>query len=643
MTTPRNPPAPPPVDVHQQRTLAMTGHAVAAELPALLSQAVRLAWRTDRRAVLAVAAGQTVAAAATAVALLATAAALTHLLQDRPWRASADAAWPTVLLLLLTLAARYAAASAARMAAARIGPRCVTEASYAVVEGANKLELAAYEEPDVADALEAAEDGAQAMADLVTDAQGVIASLAQMAAAVSVLVTLHPLLLPLVVLTAVPKAAATIRAARIEHMVRHETHPDRRLRYYLYRETTKRRPAAEIRAAKMAHFLQGRFREVSRRLDAAVLAGVHRAERARILGDAGSGAAQLATWTALGALAATGRVEPAAAGAAVLAVRTVNAALADAASTAGRLFRSALYVGDWNRWTALAEQHTARRGTRAVPATGPAVIEAQDVTYTYPGAARPALDGVTVSVRRGEVVALVGENGAGKSTLIQLLTGLTIPDTGTMRWDGRDLADADPATVWEHVALVPQRFTEWPLSARENIQLGTPRPGGDHAVHAAAATASADSVIARLPHGLDTSLAPSWADGHDLSGGQWQRIALARAFHKDAALLVLDEPTSALDSRAEAALFATMRQMAADRATILVTHRLISTRHADRIIVLHHGRVAEQGTFAELLALPGGIFRELLALQEGDRPTEPALAAVLPARAAVDRGRPSAP
>ncbi|GLF99450.1 ABC transporter ATP-binding protein [Streptomyces yaizuensis] len=624
MTTLQNPP--PPADVHQQRTLAMTGRAVATELPALLAQATRMAWRTDRRAVLAVAAGQMVAAAATAVALLATTAVLTHLLNDRPWRASADAAWPAVGTLLVTLSVRYAAASAARLAAARIGPRCVTEASYAVVAGANRLELTAYEHPGVVDAMEAADDGAQAMADLVAEAQGVIASLAQMAAAVSVLVTLHPVLLPLVVLTAVPKAGATVRAARIEHMIRHETHPDRRMRHYLYRDTTKRGPAAEIRAAKMSAFLQGRFHEVSRRLDSAVLAGVHHAERARIVGDLGSGAGQLATWTALGALAATGRLDLAAAGTAVLAVRTVNAALADAAITAGRLFRSALYVGDWDRWTTLAEQHTARRGTQAVPAAGPKVIEAGNVTYTYPGADRPALDGVSVTVRRGEVVALVGENGAGKSTLIQLLTGLTLPGTGTVRWDGLDLADADPETVWEHVALVPQRFTEWPLSVRENIHLGTPGPGGDPAVHAAAATARADSVIARLPHGLDTSLAPSWADGHDLSGGQWQRIALARAFHRDAALLVLDEPTSALDSRAESALFATMRRMAVGRATILVTHRLISTRHADRIIVLHHGKVAEQGTFAELSAQPGGIFQELLTLQEGDRPTAPAMA-----------------
>lgn len=611
MTDPNTPP-----DVHRQRTLAMTGRAVATGLPAILSQATRLAWRTDRSAVLVVALGQAVAAVAAATALLATTTVLGHLLADRPWRDSADAAWPAITMLLIALAVRYTADAAARMAAARVGPRVVTEASYAVVVGANRMELAGYEHPGVCDAMEAADDGAQSMSDLVTDAQAAIASLAQTAAAVSVLVTLHPALLPLIVLTALPSAAATLRVARIEHTVRHDTMPDRRLRRHLYYHATDRDSAAEIRAARMAPFLQGRFREVSRRLDAAVLAGARRAERARVAGDLGATLGQLATWAALAALAVTGHLDLAAAGAAVIAVRTITAALASLGDTAGKLFRTSLYVGDWDGWNALAAEHAARRGTTPIPAQGPDVIDLDDVSYAYPGTERRALDGVSLSVRRGEVIALVGENGAGKSTLVQLLTGLVLPNTGAVRWDGVDLADADPDTVWTHVALVPQHYTRWPLTVRENIQLGRPHPEGDHMVHAAAATARADSVIAALPHQLDTSLARSWAGGHDLSGGQWQRIALARAFHRDAALLILDEPTAALDSRAESALFHTMRDLATDRATVLITHRLASTRHADRVIVLDRGRIVEEGTFEELAHAPGGVFAELLALQE---------------------------
>jgi ATP-binding cassette subfamily B protein len=616
MTAPQQSPAP-SGDPHYARTLAMTSRAVAGELPSLLAQAARLAWRADRRAVLVVVAGQVAAAIGSAIALIATTTVLDHLLADRPADESALAALPALITGTLALLLRYAGDSAARLAAARVGPRCVTAASYAVLAGANRLELAAYEHPGLVDAMQAADDGAQTMGDLIDDAQAAIASLTQVIAAASVLLTLHPALLPLIALTALPRAAATIRAARIEHTVRHTTVADRRLRHYLYGHTTNRETAAEIRTSLMADFLQNRFRQVSTRLDAALLAGARRAERARIAGDAGAALGQAATWAALAALTATGRIELAAAGAAVLAVRTINTALTGTAHTAGRLFRTSLYVRDWHAWHDLVARHTTRRGTLPLPDGGPRVIELDDVTYTYPGTSRPALDGVRLTIRRGEVVALVGENGAGKSTLVQLVTGLTLPDSGAVRWDGIDLAGADPATVWRHVALVPQDYTRWPLTARENIQLGTPRPGGDDAVHAAAATARADTVITALPHGLDTSLARSWAGGHDLSGGQWQRIALARAFHRDAPLLVLDEPTAALDSRAESALFHTVRRLAADRATVLVTHRLISTRHADRIVVLDRGRIIEQGSFTDLASRPGSTFAELLALQEG--------------------------
>ncbi|MFD0447261.1 MULTISPECIES: ATP-binding cassette domain-containing protein [Streptomyces violaceusniger group] len=245
------------------------------------------------------------------------------------------------------------------------------------------------------------------------------------------------------------------------------------------------------------------------------------------------------------------------------------------------------------------------------------MITATDVSFTYPGADTPALEGINLDLKRGEVIALVGENGAGKSTLARILTGLFLPTAGSVRWDGVDLADADPAAVLAKVALVPQDYTRWPLAARENITLGQPRSEGDIAVHAAAEAADADSVIAALPHGLDTSLARSWWGGHDLSGGQWQRVAVARAFHRDAPVLVMDEPTAALDARAEHRIYTRLRALAEGRATVFVTHRLANTRLADRIIVLDHGRIAETGTFDDLVSRGAtSIFFEMLKLQE---------------------------
>jgi ATP-binding cassette subfamily B protein len=308
-------------------------------------------------------------------------------------------------------------------------------------------------------------------------------------------------------------------------------------------------------------------------------------------------------------------MELSAAGAAAVAVRTATTALITGVRTAARLFRTSLFLDDWAGFLAVAGRWTARRGTAAVAADGPQQISLRDVTFTYPGGAAPALNGITLDLVRGDVVALVGENGAGKSTLARLITGLYLPGSGVVQWDGTDLADADQTAVHAQVGLVPQDYTRWPLAARENITLGQPRSSGDDAVHGAAEAAGADTVLARLPDGLDTSLARSWWGGHDLSGGQWQRIAVARAFHRDAPVLVMDEPTAALDARAEHRVYNRLRDLAAGRTTVFITHRIVTTRLADVIVVLEHGRIVETGTYDEL-ATSGGLFAEMLALQQ---------------------------
>ncbi|WP_197361196.1 ABC transporter ATP-binding protein, partial [Streptomyces clavuligerus] len=236
---------------------------------------------------------------------------------------------------------------------------------------------------------------------------------------------------------------------------------------------------------------------------------------------------------------------------------------------------------------------------------------------TYPGATTPAVDSVDLDIRRGEVIALVGENGSGKTTLAKLLAGLYLPTHGTLTWDDIPLTDLDPHHVWQTTSVVPQDYTRWQFAARENITLGQPRPTGDQAVHEAARQAGADTVIDKLPHGLDTSLARSFWGGHDLSGGQWQRLALARGFHRDAPLIVLDEPTSALDARAEHQILTRLRDLAAGRTALFITHRLASTRTADRILVLDHGRLIQSGTYTQLLNEDGGLYQELHRLQEG--------------------------
>jgi ATP-binding cassette subfamily B protein len=300
---------------------------------------------------------------------------------------------------------------------------------------------------------------------------------------------------------------------------------------------------------------------------------------------------------ALTGLLLTGRIEPAAAGTAVVALRTAAGALTTLTRAAARIFRAGLFLDDWAAFLLEAAHHRIRRGTRGLPELGPDVIRAHGVTFTYPGTDRPAVTDVNLDLKRGEVVALVGENGSGKTTLVHLLTGLYLPDTGTITWDGTDLADADPATVWSQVAMTPQNYTRWPLTARENITLGRPHDSGDQAVLDAARSSGADHVLNQLPHGLDTSL--------------------ARSFHADTPLHVFDEPTAALDARAERQVFNQFKHLAQGRTALVITHRLTNARCADRVVVMDTGRIVEAGTYEELLRRPGGLFAELHRLQEG--------------------------
>lgn len=264
-----------------------------------------------------------------------------------------------------------------------------------------------------------------------------------------------------------------------------------------------------------------------------------------------------------------------------------------------------------------ADAHAANPSGRP----GPAKVEMNGLRFSYPGASCPVLDGVDLTIEAGECVAIVGANGAGKSTLLGLLCGLWRPDAGTILIDGRDPA-ADPS-VRSRIAPIFQTFLRLPLTAEENITAGNAWRS-DTEWRDAAVSGGADGVLAQLPSGAGTVLSSQFSGGTDLSGGQWQRIALARALtavESGAGLLALDEPTAALDVRAETALFESVLNHRRRTTTLLITHRLSSVRHADRIVVLGQpsgtdggAEVIENGSHDELIKL-GGSYAHMFRLQ----------------------------
>ena len=289
------------------------------------------------------------------------------------------------------------------------------------------------------------------------------------------------------------------------------------------------------------------------------------------------------------------------------------------AKSSERLFNMAVNM---RRTGAVVADYTAfRTDTNPPPAIGPAPprdferIAIEGLRFAYPGASRLVLDGVDMEIRRGEVVALVGENGSGKTTLAKLTCCLYRPSGGRIRWDDVDLGACDPRAVRAQVGVVFQDFVRYPmLSAADNIGIGMPdRIEDREAIVDAARRAGAHDVIAALPEGYDSKLSRQFG-GVDLSTGQWQRVALARAFLRDAPLVVLDEPTAALDPRAERDLFEAVAALYRSRSALLISHRLSSVRFADRICVLDHGRITESGSHDELIAAKG-TYAELFEMQ----------------------------
>jgi ATP-binding cassette, subfamily B, bacterial len=261
---------------------------------------------------------------------------------------------------------------------------------------------------------------------------------------------------------------------------------------------------------------------------------------------------------------------------ATVAIVQLGGQLSSLAFGAGQLYEGSLFLEDHRAFHEMLPEVRRRRPAGEAPA-GFQTIEVERVGFTYPDAPAPALDEVSLTIRRGEIVALVGANGSGKSTLAKLLCQLGRPQRGRILWDGIDLAEVDADALREAIALVFHDFAQYFFDAASNIAMGRVARRDDRAgIERAARKAGAHDFVSEVPWGYDTMLGKIFEGGVDLSVGQWQRMALARAFFRDAPLVILDEPTAALDARREHELFASMRALLRDRTVLLISHRFSS-------------------------------------------------------------------
>ena len=585
---------------------------VARRFPGLVGQALRLGWSASRLDTAATLGLNLVAGVFAGYALFATTGVLQALFAAGPTPDRVRAALPSLLLVAGATAARAGLSAAAGWAQARLEPQVDQVVEVRLFDLATQVELAAFDDSAFHDQLQRArERGLWAASRLVNDVIDVVTAFASIAAAVTVVGVLNPVLVVVVLLAQVPGAWAAVRSARIQYVTRFALVDSYRRKDILADLIAERRTAAELRSFTMRSFLIGRLSRLAAYTRDAELTAARRQTVTRVLASGLGGVATACVYASLGALLAVGALPLSVAGTAVLAIRSAQGSLQQLMFAVNQCYEEGLYFSDYLAFCADALDRLPPAGSAAVPSEF-SRIAVSGVTFTYPGASSPALRDVSISIGHGEIVALVGENGSGKTTLAKVLAGLYRPSAGSVCWDSVSLADVDGERLRERIAVIAQDHANWPLTVRHNITMG--RPEDSSLLASAVASSGADSVISSLSRGYDTLLARQFKDGAELSGGQWQRIAAARGFYRTAPLLIMDEPTAALDARAEYALFSSLRKLASDRTVLLITHRLASVRHADRIYVLSHGSVIESGTHASLMAL-GGQYAELFTLQ----------------------------
>jgi ATP-binding cassette subfamily B protein len=398
-----------------------------------------------------------------------------------------------------------------------------------------------------------------------------------------------------------PGALLRERINRRRYLMDRAQAPDER-RFGVYTDLlTSRESAAEIRLFSLGQWLLDQARKLRRRLHQERLQLAAHEARFTVVADGMNGLVHLAAIGLSVGLLVNGHISIGAAAALFAAIESFQITYFGLLWCGSMLYSSLRYLYDYFALTDYPRIDPKAGRILGQALTKPIVFE--DVSFTYPGSERPALANLSLSIQPGERIALVGENGAGKTTLVKLLMGLYQPSSGRILVDGVDLADIAPANWYTKFGTVFQSYLRFQTTVKENITFGW-LDGADDRDHLQSVLARSDAqeVAAALPQGLATPVGKEFHAGMELSVGQWQKLAIARAYFKPAEILILDEPASALDAKAEAAVYRHFAELAQERTAVLISHRLASCQIADRILVLREGRLIEQGTHDALLS-----------------------------------------
>ncbi len=496
-----------------------------------------------------------------------------------------------------------------------LGDLFANRISVRLMQHAATLDLSQFEDAETYDHLERARRQTVGRIGLFSLLLATAQQLVTLVSLAAVLLVQLPWLLLLLTVAVLPAFLGEAHFASLGYSLLYQWTPERRLLDYLRYVGASDENAKEVKLFGLSDFLVGRYSKLSEEFyQANRRLAVRRNLVSTLLVSVGT-LGYYGAYAVIIYLTVQGRFTIGALTFLAGSFRQSRDLIQSVLLALSQIYEQSLYLSDLFTFFDVRPRVVSQPGARAVPAPIRRGFEFQDVGFRYPGSEQWAVRGLSFTFAPEERIALVGENGAGKTTLVKLLARLYDPDEGRILLDGTDLRDYDLDSLRRNIGVIFQDFVRYDFILRENIGVSQVEQLHDDArVQEAARRSLADSLVQRFPRGYDQMLGTRFDGGVELSGGEWQKVALARAYMRDAQVLILDEPTAALDARAEYEVFLRFAELTRGRMAVLISHRFSTVRMADRILVLQQGRLVDQGTHEALVAR-GGLYAELFSLQ----------------------------
>ena len=494
--------------------------------------------------------------------------------------------------------------------------RVELEAERRLLEKASKVDLGHFDNSDWHDRLARAKrDVNWRPGDLTWSILGLSGNIVTIILMAGLLASLHYLLVVLALAAAFLSLLLESRVtSKLYKYFYHET-PEERERQYVGDLLVQPRNTKEVRAFVLADYLLGRHRRLSEELFKRRQKMLRMGSRMSVITGIVTGTILALAYVFVAVRGIEGTISPGAVVLVVGAFTSVSGTLGNISSTFVAVDQHTTFLDDYFSFLSIKTLLPEPPAPQTIPGVSIDAIDFNNVGFTYPGGKEPALTGLNLHIKKGELMALVGENGAGKSTLIKLLLRFYDVQDGSIKVGGVDVRDMEPHELRNRIGVLFQDYANYELTLRENVLMG--RPNGvtdDTKIIKALKDSRSEWLVNKMTNGLDSKVGRLFEGGHDLSGGEWQRLALARIMYRNADIWILDEPTSSLDPGAEAAIFAELKENLKGRIGIVISHRFSTVRIADRIAVIDEGRVTELGSHEELIAA-GNRYAELFELQ----------------------------